>query len=67
MKIKQKNKRKWSKRYTNVKFTFWNPWSYSNERHEYCKSLDSDITGLTDNRDAQQPDESTIPRYKLDM
>ena len=23
-----------------------NPWSYSNERHEYCKSLGTDILGL---------------------
>ena len=48
MKIKKKNRRKWSKRYENAKFAFWNPWSYSNERHEYCKSLDNDITGLTE-------------------
>ena len=48
MKIKKKNKRKWSKRYENAKFAFWNPWSYSNERHEYCRSLDNDITGLTE-------------------
>ena len=41
MKKKQKNKRKWSKRFNNVKFAFWNPWSYSNERHEYFKSLDN--------------------------
>ena len=45
---KKKNKRKWSKRYKNAKFAFWNPWSYSNERHEYCKSLDNDIMGLTE-------------------
>ena len=32
----------------NAKIAFWNPWSYSNERHEYCKSLGYDIIGLTE-------------------
>ena len=26
----------------------WNPWSYSNERHEFCKTLKYDLPGLTD-------------------
>ena len=50
---KKKNKKKWSKRFNNAKIDFWNPWSYSNERHEFCKSLDSDILGLTELHNVQ--------------
>ena len=48
MKKKQKNKKKWSRKYTQAKIGCWNPWSYSNERHEYCKQLQYDILGLTE-------------------
>ena len=48
MRPKNQNKKKWSKRFNNAKIAFWNPWSYSNERHEYCKALDYDIMGLTE-------------------
>ena len=49
MKIKKKNKGKWSKRYENTNFTFWNPWSYSIKMSTAnCKSLNIDITGLTE-------------------
>ena len=37
---------KWSTKYRDAHFGFWNPWSYSNERHAYCKSLHLDILGL---------------------
>ena len=50
---KKKNKKKWSKRFNNAKIDLWNPWSYSNQRHEFCKSLDSDILGLTELHDIQ--------------
>ena len=31
-----------------MRFATWNCWSYSNERHTYCKSLDYDVFGLTE-------------------
>ena len=48
MSPKKKYKIKWSKGFNNVKFVFWNPWSYSTERHEHRKSLDYDIMDLTE-------------------
>ena len=45
-KIPNKKNKGWSKKHANLKFAFWNPWSYSNERHEYCKSLGYDVLGL---------------------
>ena len=52
--MKKKNKR-WSKRHEDVKIIrFWNPWSYSNERHEHCKSLNYDILGLGESHNKQK-------------
>ena len=39
-------RKQWSKTEEDAEIAFWNPWSYSNERHEYCKSLGADILGL---------------------
>ena len=38
--------KQWSKNDKDADIGFWNPWSYSNERHEFCKSLNYDILGL---------------------
>ena len=46
--MKKKNRKRWSRKYTEIKIGCWNPWSYSNERHKYCKQLDYDILGLTE-------------------
>ena len=48
MKKPKKNKRKWSKLHYQAQIGCWNPWSYSFERHDYCKSLQCDILGLTE-------------------
>ena len=48
MKKKRKNKKTWSRKFKQAKIGCWNPWSYSNERHEYCKNLNYDILGLTE-------------------
>ena len=48
MKKKRKNKKTWSRKFKQAKIGCWNPWSYSNERHEYCKLLKYDILGLTE-------------------
>ena len=53
MKQKKKTKR-WSKRHANLKIGFWNPWSYSNERHQYCKQLGYDVLGLTELHNKQK-------------
>ena len=45
--MKKKNRKRWSRKHTEIKIGCWNPWSYSNECHEYCKQLDYDILGLT--------------------
>ena len=42
----RKNKSKWSRIFVDAIFSFWNPWSYSNKRHEYVKSLGIDVLGL---------------------
>ena len=42
----RKFKKQWSRKDKDAELGFWNPWSYSNERHEYCKSLNLDILGL---------------------
>ena len=39
-------RRQWSKKDKDADIGFWNPWSYSNVRHEYCKDLNLDILGL---------------------
>ena len=46
--MKKKNKKSWSRKFKQAKIGCWNPWSYSNERHEYCKLLKYDILGLTE-------------------
>ena len=46
MKKTKKNKGKWSRVFGDATFGFWNPWSYSNKRHEYAKSLRIDVLGL---------------------
>ena len=43
----------WSKRWHNLRFACWNCWSYSNERHAYCKSLGYDVLALTELRNKQ--------------
>ena len=37
----------------------WNCWSYSNERHEFCKSLRKDVLGLTELRNKHRIKESS--------
>ena len=46
--MKRKKKTKWSSKYKQTLFGCWNPWGYSNERHEYCKGLGYDILGLVE-------------------
>ena len=56
LKIRPKKKKKgyWSKKWLNqIKIGFWNPMSYSYERHNYCKTLNYDILGLTELHNAQ--------------
>ena len=36
------------KKWHNLRFATWNCWSYSNERHDYCKSLGYDVLVLTE-------------------
>ena len=38
----------WSKKWHNLRFACWNCWSYSNERHAFCKSLGYDVLALTE-------------------
>ena len=48
-KLKRKKKIKsWSRKFQNLRFACWNCWSYSNERHAYCKSLGYDVLALTE-------------------
>ena len=64
LKKKIKNKSdKWSKRFNNFKIGLWNPWSYSNERHQYCKSLGYDILGLTELHNKQKIKECMGKRW----
>ena len=46
MKIKKKNKRKWSRAFSQALIAIWNCWPLSNERYQYCESLNYDILGL---------------------
>ena len=48
MKIKKKDKKRWSRKHDQIKIGCWNPMSYSFERHDYCKQLQCDILGLTE-------------------
>ena len=38
----------WSRKWHNLRFACWNCWSYSNERHAFCKSLGYDVLALTE-------------------
>ena len=49
----KKNRKKWSKKFYQVKIGTWNCWSLSNERYHYCKGLGYDILGLTELHNAQ--------------
>ena len=45
-KSKRQLRKQWSNKEEDAEIAFWNPWSYSNERHEYSKTLGIDILGL---------------------
>ena len=53
MKKPKKNKKKWSNKFYQAKIGTWNCWSLSNERYQYCESLNYDILGLTELHNAQ--------------
>ena len=53
MKKSKKNKRKWSRAFSQALIGIWNCGSLSNERHQYCKALNYDILGLTELHNAQ--------------
>ena len=55
-KSKKKLRKQWSVKDEDAEIGFWNPWAYSNERHEYCKSLDLDILGLGELHNLQGKD-----------
>ena len=38
----------WYRLWSELKFSTWNCFSYSNERHEYVKSLRKDVVALTE-------------------
>ena len=38
----------WSRKWQNLWFACWNCWSYSNERHAFCKGLKCDVHALTE-------------------
>ena len=48
MKKTNKNKRKWSTKFFQALIGVWNCWSLSNERYNYCESLNYDILALTE-------------------
>ena len=50
---KEIKKKAWSKKWYNLRFACWNCWSYNNERHAYCKSLNYDVLALTELRNTQ--------------
>ena len=45
---KAKKFKLWSRKWHNLRMTCWNCWSYSNERHAFCKSLGYDVLALTE-------------------
>ena len=45
---KRKKKKSWSRKWQNLRFACWNCWSYSNERHAFCKELNYDVLALTE-------------------
>ena len=53
MKISKKNKRKWSRAFSQALIGIWNCWLLSNERYHYCESLNYDILGLTELHNVQ--------------
>ena len=50
---RKKRKKTWSSKFFQAKIGFWNPWSYSYERHDYCRRLGYDILGLTELHNVQ--------------
>ena len=63
MKKPKKNKSKWSRIFGDATFGFWNPWSYSNKRHEYVKSLRYDVLGLGELHNKQLEDHYKEKRW----
>ena len=55
-KSKKQLRKHWSSKERDAEIAFWNPWSHSNERHEYCKTLGTDILGLGELHDIQCKD-----------
>ena len=43
----------WNKDYGFVKMACWNPWGLSNERLNYCRSLNFDVLGLPELHNVQ--------------
>ena len=41
-------KKSWSRDWKNLKFSCWNPKSYSLKCHNFCKELNYDVKGLTE-------------------
>ena len=62
-KSKKKLRKQWSVKDEDAEIGFWNPWAYSNERHEYCKSLDLDILGLGELHNIQGKDHFQEKRW----
>ena len=50
---RKKRKKPWSRKFFQIKLGFWNPWSYSYERHDYCRLLGYDTLGLTELHNVQ--------------
>ena len=50
---KKKKKNKWSTKFSQIQIGVWNCWAISNERYQYCKSLNYDILGLTELHNGQ--------------
>ena len=44
----------WSKKWFNPNFATWNCFSYSKERHDYCKRLQYDVLALTELHNRQK-------------
>ena len=53
MNKRKKNKKKWSRKHFQITIGVWNCWSLSNERHNYCESLNYDILALTELHNTQ--------------
>ena len=57
MEKKNKNKKKWSRKFSQLLIGTWNCWSLSNERYHYCKELNYDILGLTELHNSQSKEQ----------